>query len=118
MDADRPLFSTPLEPLPLGALPPLPRLRLAVVGHVEWVSFVGVDHLPLAGVIQRANHSQDLAAGGGAVIAVQLAKLTGQRIPFFTALGGIGSASWRRSSSRVWGLMCTWPGARLPAAGP
>ena len=87
MDADRPLTGAPLEPLPLGALPPLQPLGLAVVGHVEWVSFVGVDHLPLAGEIQRASHSQDLAAGGGAVIAVQLAKLTGQRIPFFTALG-------------------------------
>lgn len=116
MDADRPLASAPLEPLPLGALPPLPPLDLAVVGHVEWVNFVGVDHLPLAGEIQRASHSQDLAAGGGAVIAVQLAKLTGQRIPFFTALGrdrigelaaeqlqGLGldvQVAWREAPSR------------------
>jgi hypothetical protein len=87
MDPDRPLAGAPLQPLPLEALPPLPPLRLAVVGQVEWVSFVGVDHLPVAGEILRATHSQDLAGGGGAVIAVQLAKLTGQRIPFFTALG-------------------------------
>lgn len=116
MDTDRPLACAPLEPLPLGALPPLPPLDLAVVGHVEWVNFVGVDHLPLAGEIQRASHSQDLAAGGGAVIAVQLAKLTGQRIPFFTALGrdrigelaaeqlqGLGldvQVAWREAPSR------------------
>ena len=87
MDADGPQAGAPLQPLPLEALPPLPPLGLAVVGHVEWVSFVGVDHLPVAGEIQRASYSQDLAGGGGAVIAVQLAKLTGQRIPFFTALG-------------------------------
>ena len=87
MEPDWPLAAASLEPLPLDALPPLPPLQLAVVGHVEWVSFVGVDHLPVAGEIQRARHSQDLAAGGGAVIAVQLAKLTGQPVPFFTALG-------------------------------
>ena len=30
-------------------LPALPPLRLAVVGHVEWVSFLAVDQLPAAG---------------------------------------------------------------------
>ena len=116
MEIDGPLAGDPLQPLPLGALPPLPPLRLAVVGHVEWVSFIGVDHLPVAGEILRASHSQDLAAGGGAVIAVQLAKLTGQPIPFFTALGrdrigelaaeqlqGLGldlQVAWREGPSR------------------
>ena len=87
MDPNGPPAGAPPPPLPLDCLPPLPELHMAVIGHVEWVSFVGVDHLPLAGEIQRASHSLELAAGGGAVIAVQLAKLTGRRIPFFTALG-------------------------------
>ena len=77
----------PLVPLPLAALPALPPLALAVVGHVEVVSFVGVDHLPAAGEILHADDFCELPAGGGAVVAVQMARLTGERIPFFTALG-------------------------------
>ena len=77
----------PLVPLPLAALPALPPLALAVVGHVEVVSFIGVDHLPAAGEILHADDFCELPAGGGAVVAVQMARLTGQRIPFFTALG-------------------------------
>lgn len=80
----------PLLPLPLDALPPLPALTLAVVGHVEMVSFIGVEHLPAAGEILHANDFCELPAGGGAVVAVQMARLTGQRIPFFTALGNDG----------------------------
>ncbi len=77
----------PLAPLPLAALPDLPPVALAVVGHVEMVSFVGVAHLPAAGEILHADDFCELPAGGGAVVAVQMARLTGQRIPFFTALG-------------------------------
>lgn len=77
----------PLVPLPLESLPDLPPLALAVVGHVEMVSFVGVDHLPAAGEILHADDFCELPAGGGAVVAVQMARLTGERIPFFTALG-------------------------------
>ncbi len=77
----------PLVPLPLESLPDLPPLALAVVGHVEMVSFVGVDHLPAAGEILHADDFCELPAGGGAVVAVQMAGLTGERIPFFTALG-------------------------------
>lgn len=77
----------PLAPLPLAALPALPPLALAVVGHVEVVSFIGVDHLPAAGEILHAADFCELPAGGGAVVAVQMARLTGERIPFFTALG-------------------------------
>ncbi len=77
----------PLEPLPLTALPALPLLSLAVVGHVEVVSFVGVEHLPAPGEILHATDFLEQPAGGGAVVAVQMARLTGARLPFFTALG-------------------------------
>ncbi|MCP9935268.1 ribokinase [Cyanobium sp. Candia 9D4] len=77
----------PLVPLPLEELPELPPLALAVVGHVEMVSFIGVDHLPAAGEILHAEDFCELPAGGGAVVAVQMARLTGARVPFFTALG-------------------------------
>jgi ribokinase len=58
-----------------------------VVGHVEVVSFVRVDHLPVSGEILHASDFCERPAGGGAVAAVQLARLTGRRIPFYTALG-------------------------------
>jgi ribokinase len=65
----------------------LPPLRLAVVGHVEVVTFLRVPRLPEPGAICRASAGMDLPAGGGAVVAVQMARLTGQRVVFFTALG-------------------------------
>jgi ribokinase len=74
-------------PLPLEDLPPLPPLNLAVVGHVEMVSFVEVAQLPSAGSITAAKAFHQCPAGGGAVVAVQLARLTGQPVRFFTALG-------------------------------
>jgi ribokinase len=76
-----------LKPLPLASLPPLPHQQLAVVGHVEVVTFLEVDHLPRAGEILSCASALDLPAGGGAVVAVQLARLSGRRVPFFTALG-------------------------------
>jgi ribokinase len=60
--------------------------RFAVVGHVEWVSFLEVARLPVAGEIVEATDEWAEAAGGGAVAAVQLAKLAGG-VTFFTALG-------------------------------
>jgi ribokinase len=62
-------------------------MRFAVVGHVEWVDFLEVSHVPRAGEIVNAAAAWDEAAGGGAVAAVQLAKLAGT-VTFFTALGG------------------------------
>jgi ribokinase len=61
-------------------------MRLAVVGHVEWVEFVRVPHVPVAGEIVHATATWAEPAGGGAVAAVQLAKLAGG-CDFFTALG-------------------------------
>jgi ribokinase len=57
-----------------------------VVGHVEWVDFVEVDAMPVAGEIAEARGAWEEAAGGGAVAAVQLAKLAGTAT-FYTALG-------------------------------
>lgn len=76
-----------LVPLPLEQLPPLPPLQLAVLGHVEVVRFVEVPELPRPGQIVRATHVHEVPAGGGAVVAVQLARLLGRPVPFFTALG-------------------------------
>ena len=58
----------------------LAALNLAVVGHVEWVSFVAVEQLPVAGSIDRATAFLEEPAGGGAVVAVQLARLSGKRV--------------------------------------
>jgi ribokinase len=63
-----------------------PEVRAAVVGHVEWVEFARVDHVPAPGEIVHVSEVFDEPAGGGAVSAVQLAKLAGNCV-FFTALG-------------------------------
>lgn len=61
-------------------------MRVAVVGHVEWVTFLRVDHLPQVGEIVHAREGWEEPGGGGAGAAVQLAKLAGEA-EFFTALG-------------------------------
>jgi ribokinase len=60
-------------------------VRLAVVGHVEWVEFARVDHAPQPGEIVHAFETWEEPAGGGAVAAVQLANLAGSCL-LFTAL--------------------------------
>jgi ribokinase len=61
-------------------------MRVAVVGHVEWVEFVRVPAVPRPGDIVHAFETWEEPAGGGAVAAVQLARLAGSST-FFTALG-------------------------------
>jgi ribokinase len=61
-------------------------MRVAVVGHVEWTQFARVDTLPEAGQIVSAVDAWEQAAGGGAVAAVQIARLAGECL-FLTALG-------------------------------
>jgi ribokinase len=60
--------------------------RVAVVGHVEWVEFACVPRVPLAGEIVHASDVFSAPGGGGAVAAVQLARLAGGA-DFLTALG-------------------------------
>ena len=74
--------------------------RFAVVGHVEWVDFLTVPHVPLAGEIVHADKWWSEAAGGGAVAAVQLAKLGGTAT-FFTAFGNDDHA--RRAAEELRG---------------
>ena len=62
------------------------RMRVAVVGHVEWVEFARVERVPVAGEIVHALEAWEEPGGGGAVAAVQLAKLAGECL-FLTALG-------------------------------
>jgi ribokinase len=62
-------------------------MQLAVVGHVEWVEFIRVEAVPGPGDIVHALETWEEAAGGGAVAAVQLAKLAGEAV-LFTAFGG------------------------------
>jgi ribokinase len=62
------------------------RPRVAVVGHVEWVQFALVPDVPLAGEVTHAREPFEEPAGGGAVAAVQLARLAGEAV-LITALG-------------------------------
>jgi ribokinase len=62
------------------------RVRAAVVGHVEWIEFVPVEHVPAPGEIVHATESWEEAGGGAAVAAVQLAQLA-DSVALFTALG-------------------------------
>jgi ribokinase len=57
-----------------------------VIGHIEWTHLVAVERVPPIGAIVESSSWMQLAAGGGCVAAVQLAKLTG-KCDFFTAVG-------------------------------
>jgi ribokinase len=61
-------------------------VRAAVVGHVEWIEFGRVEHVPVAGEIVHVSESWMEPAGGGAVAAMQLCKLAGAAT-LYTALG-------------------------------
>ena len=60
--------------------------HVGVVGHVEWVDFVSVPHLPVHGKILHAQSAFARAGGGGAVAASVLAEL-GADVDFYCALG-------------------------------
>ncbi len=83
-------------------------MRAAVVGHVEWIEFAEVERVPLAGEIAHAEDTWEEVGGGGAVAAVQLAKLAGS-CDFLTALGD--DELGRRSRDRLEAL-----GVRVHAA--
>lgn len=61
-------------------------MRVAVVGHVEWVEFMELDAIPRPGEIVQGKSLLAVAAGGGGVAAVAIARF-GAASLFFTALG-------------------------------
>lgn len=69
-----------------------------MVGHVEWVQFARVTHVPCAGDVVHASDPFEEPAGGGAVAAVQLARLAGEAV-LVTALGD--DEYGRRSLARL-----------------
>ncbi len=50
-------------------------MRVAVVGHVEWVEFIRVGTVPVSGQIVHALETWEEPGGAGAVAAAQLARL-------------------------------------------
>jgi ribokinase len=66
-------------------------LRLAVIGHVEWVTFARAPFVPRPGEIVHLTDPLDQPGGGGAVSAVALARL-GADVTLFTALDPLGPA--------------------------
>ena len=87
-------------------------MRCAVVGHVEWTEFALVDNVPGPGEIAHATEHWSGPAGGGAVVAAQLAKLAGA-CDFFTALGDdeLGHASVTRLEQLGITLHTEWFGS-------
>ncbi len=82
---------------------------LAVVGHVEWVEFAHVDHVPAAGDVAHAHDMFSVPAGGGAAAAVELARLAGEA-QLFTALGDdeLGHRSAELLSARGVHVHAAW----------
>src|SRR5262245_40452317 len=67
----------------------------AVIGHLEWIEFGHVERVPRAGDIVHATDAWEEPGGGGAVAAVQLARLAGG-CTFVTALGDDERGAWSR----------------------
>jgi ribokinase len=61
-------------------------MKVAVVGHCEVVEFARVDHVPRPGEIIHTQETWTQAAGGGAVAAAQLLRLSPDT-SFFVAFG-------------------------------
>jgi ribokinase len=73
-------------------------LDVAVVGHVEWVTFARVARLPAPGEIVRARDVREEPGGGGSVAAVHLGRRAGGCL-FLTALGEDDAG--RRAGARL-----------------
>ena len=88
----------------------LPKLKLAVIGHIEWVTFLKVDQLPLAGQISHAKDYFEEAAGGAAVAAVQMARLTNGPVDLITSLGKdiYGEKCYERLTNLGLNLKVAW----------
>ena len=61
-------------------------MKVAVVGHVEWIRFARVERMPGPGDISHSTEEWEQAGGGGGVAAIQLALLADEA-HLFTTLG-------------------------------
>jgi ribokinase len=61
-------------------------MHIAVIGHVEWVTFARAPFVPRPGQIVHLEDPLDQAGGGGAVSAIALARM-GADVTFYTSLG-------------------------------
>lgn len=84
-------------------------MRVAVVGHVEWIEFARVEHAPAPGEIVHAHEAWQEVGGGGAVAAVQLARLAGTCL-FLTALGDdpLGHRAYRALDALGVRVVASW----------
>jgi ribokinase len=62
-------------------------VKVAVVGHVEWIEFLRVQSVPRPGEIVGTQGTWEEPAGGGGVAAVELARLAGAS-SLYCVLGG------------------------------
>ena len=88
----------------------MPSLKLAVIGHVEWVTFLDVDNIPKPGIISHANRQLEEPAGGGALVAVKMASIKKNEVHFFTSLGkdNLGEKSFARLNELGVKLNVAW----------
>ncbi len=91
-------------------LPKLPKMRLAVVGHLEWMTFLSVDKKLKPGLITHASKCMEEPAGGGAMVAIKLSEILGRNVHFFTALGKdeLGRKAYEKLKSKGISLSVNW----------
>jgi ribokinase len=84
-------------------------MRVAVVGHIEWVDFVPVDRFPAPGDVVHGEQASARAGGAGSVVAAVLADL-GAEVDFFTALGrdAYGEAAGAELTARGVNMQVAW----------
>ena len=66
--------------------------NLAVIGHVEWVTFAAAPFVPAAGEIVHLSDPMEQPGGGGAVSAAALARM-GADVTLYTALAADSPAA-------------------------
>lgn len=76
---------------------------VTVIGHVEWVEFLRVDHLPRAGELQPGEREPP-RAGGSAVIAASVIAAHGGTVRFIGAVGDDAEGSQALAQLRARGI--------------
>jgi ribokinase len=88
-------------------------MKLAVVGHVEWIEFLRVESVPRPGEIVGATEAWAEPAGGGGVAAVELARLAGHA-DLYCLLGSDGLGTEARTKLTAAGVVVHAPPTDAP----